>query len=49
MSTTRLDRDENPIWTALLGDLGPLYDPVDTEWTVLQSQAVMALAERASA
>lgn len=37
----------NPVWDELVAELGPLYDPVDTEWTVLEAQAVMALAERA--
>lgn len=35
------------IWDQLVADLGPLYEPPDTEWTVLEAQAVLALVERA--
>jgi hypothetical protein len=35
-----------PLYDQLIADLGPLYAPVDTEWTVLESQAVLAMAER---
>ena len=38
--------EPTPIWKALIDDLGPLYDPVDTEYVVLAAQAVLALAER---
>lgn len=35
------------IFDQLVTELGPLYPPVDTEYVVLESQAVLALAERA--
>lgn len=37
--------DPNPIWTALVGELGDLPPSVDTEYTVLEARAVMALVE----
>lgn len=37
--------DQNPIWTALVAELGELQAPVDTEYRVLEAQAVMALVE----
>lgn len=39
--------EPTPLWDGVLADLGELYAQVDTEWTVLESQAVLALAERA--
>lgn len=36
-----------PTWEELLADLGPLYAAVDTEWVVIESMAVLAMAERA--
>lgn len=41
-----LDIPERLIWDQVLDELGPLYDTVDTEFVVLQAQAVLALAER---
>lgn len=37
--------DQNPIWTALVAELGDLPPSVDTEYTVLEARAVMALVE----
>lgn len=36
-----------PIHDAVLADLGPLVDAVDTEYCVLEAQAVLAMAGRA--
>lgn len=38
--------DPTPIHDEVLAELGPLYGPIDTEYVVLEAQAVMALAER---
>lgn len=38
---------QNPIYDQVLADRGPLFDPVDTDYVLLVSQAVMAMAERA--
>lgn len=37
---------DTPIFDALVSDLGPLADPVPTEWVVIEAQAVLALADR---
>lgn len=39
--------EPTPLWDELLADLGPIHGPVDTDYTLLVSQAVMAMAERA--
>lgn len=36
---------ETPIHDQVVADLGPLYGPIDTEYTVLVAQAVMAMVE----
>jgi hypothetical protein len=46
LTGARAHTEETPIWDALVAELGPLYDRVDTEWVVLEAQAVMALMER---
>ncbi len=38
-----------PLYDALLAELGPLQDRVDTDLVVLLAQAVLAMAERQSA
>lgn len=38
--------NETPIHDAVLAELGPPCEPVDTEYVVLAAQAVMAMAER---
>lgn len=38
---------ENPIYDALLAEVGPLFETVDTDYVLLASQAVLAMAERA--
>jgi len=38
---------ENPIWDGLLDELGPLHGPVDADYVLLMSQAVLAMVERA--
>lgn len=37
--------EPTPVWDAVLADLGAPYAQVDTEWTVLESQAVLAMVE----
>lgn len=37
----------SPIYDEVLSVLGPLCDPVDTDYVLLVSQAVLAMAERA--
>lgn len=38
--------DPTPMFDQLIADLGPLCDPVDTDYVLLVSQAVMAMTER---
>lgn len=38
--------DPLPIHDEVLAELGPLYADVDTDFVLLVSQAVMAMAER---
>lgn len=38
--------EPTPVHDAVLADLGPLCDPVDTDYVLLVSQAVLAMAER---
>lgn len=35
-----------PVWDELVAELGPLHEPVDVDFVLLVSQAVLALAER---
>jgi hypothetical protein len=39
--------EPTPLFDELIADLGPLHEPVDTDYVLLVSQAVLALAERA--
>lgn len=38
--------DDLPIYSEVLAEFGPLLPSVDTDYVLLESQAVLAMAER---